>query len=161
MDIVLIAMGFLTLLGYVVMAIIRPQTALSGLDASTEMFVQAVPWIVVSMFAAGLIAQWLQPQLIARWLGREAGFGGILLGTLLGLFGTGSRWAMYPLAAGMFAADASPGAVFAFVTTWQLVSLPRLPAEIPFYGVNFTVVRAIVSVVIALIGGIVVNRWLA
>ncbi|QSO53371.1 permease [Alicyclobacillus curvatus] len=160
MDRVLVFISFLTLIGYITTAIFRPHTAGAGLDASVEMFIQAVPWIVVSMFAAGLLAQWLQPQVIARWLGRDAGFLAIVIGALMGTFGTGSRWAMYPLATGLLGADASPGAVFAFVTTWQLVSLPRLPAELPFYGLNFAVVRAVVSVIVAIIGGLLVNRIL-
>lgn len=160
MDAVLLLMSLITLLGYVVMALFRPSTALAGVNASLEMFVQAVPWIVVSMFAAGLIAQLLQPHQVARWLGREGGFGAVLLGALLGTLGTGSRWAMYPLATGLLAADASPGAVFAFVTTWQLVSLPRLPAELPFYGLDFATVRAIMSVALAILGGVLVNRFM-
>ena len=160
MDRVLVTISFVTLVGYVITAVFRPQTAVAGLEASVDMLIQAVPWIVVSMFAAGLLAQWLQPQAIARWLGRDTGFGAIVLGALMGTLGTGSRWAMYPLATGLLAANASPGAVFAFVTTWQLVSLPRLPAELPFYGMNFAVVRALVSVVVAIIGGFIVNRIL-
>lgn len=159
MDRMLVSMGIATLLGYLLLGFYRPHVASQGLSSAVDMFVQAIPWIVVSMFAAGLLAQLLHPPTIARWLGRESGLSGILIAALLGLFGTGSRWAMYPLAAGLLAANAGPGAVFAFVTSWQLVSLTRLPAEIPFYGPQFTIIRAIASVCLAVIGGVFIDRF--
>jgi uncharacterized membrane protein YraQ (UPF0718 family) len=154
----LIGLGAVTILGYLFLAIVRPEIASEGLESTAEMFTQSIPWIIVSLFAAGLIAQFFQPATIARWLGRESGIGGIVLGALLGMCGTGSRWAMYPLATGLLAAQASPGSVFAFVTSWQLLSLPRLPAEIPFYGLRFAILRAIVSLFIAILGGMIVER---
>lgn len=158
MDKMLITFAVTTLAGYLYLAMFRPKSAAMGLDVTVDMFVQALPWIVVSMFAAGLLSQFLDAQVIAKWLGREAGIVGILLGALLGMCGTGSRWAMYPLAAGMLAAEASPGSVFSFVTSWQLVSLTRLPAELPFYGGQFAFVRLVVSVLISVIGGLIVER---
>ncbi|RIV22980.1 hypothetical protein D2Q93_08415 [Alicyclobacillaceae bacterium I2511] len=158
MDKMLVGIGTVTLLGYLGTAWLRPSMAAEGLETTVQLFVQSVPWIVVSLFSAGLLAQWLHPPAIARILGQEARLYGILLGALLGTLGTGSRWAMYPIAAELLAAHASTGAVFAFVTTWQLVSLTRLPAEIPFYGGRFTILRAIISVVIAVVGGLLIEQ---
>ncbi len=158
MDKTLLSFAAFTVAAYVALWIFRPGVASEGLETTADMFVQALPWIVVSMLAAGLLSQFFHVHIVARWLGREAGIGGILLGAMFGMLGTGSRWAMYPLASGLLAANASPGAVFAFVTSWQLVSLPRLPAEVPFYGPEFAVVRMMVSIFIAVFGGILVNR---
>lgn len=163
MDKVLMYLGGTTLLGYLVLLLWRPSAAAEGLDNTFEMLWQAAPWIIVSMFTAGLISQIVRPSLIARYLGPQAGLLGIFIAAVIGIFGTGSKWAVYPLAAGLLAANATPGAVFSFMTTWQLVSLPRLPAELPFLGMRFTVSRVIVSILISFIGGILVNilweRW--
>jgi uncharacterized membrane protein YraQ (UPF0718 family) len=153
-DKVLVMIASLTALGYVLLGFLRPKLAMEGLDSTVEMLLQSAPWIIVSLFAAGLMAQFFHAELVARWFGKDAGVWGIVLAAILGLFGTGSRWAVYPLAAGLLTADASPGAVFAFLTSWQLVSLPRLPAEIPFLGVRFTLLRAAMSLFIAILGGI-------
>ncbi len=158
MDKILFSFAACTMAAYVTLWIFRPDLAAEGLETTAEMLVQALPWLVVSMFAAGLLSQFFHVHIVARWLGRQTGIGGILLGAVFGVLGTGSRWAMYPLAAGLLAANSSPGAVFAFVTSWQLVSLLRLPAEVPFYGPEFTVVRMMVSIFIAVCGGILVNR---
>ncbi|GGI95694.1 hypothetical protein GCM10010885_01710 [Alicyclobacillus cellulosilyticus] len=157
MDRTLWGLAWATCAGYLCAAVWRPSVAREGLEATVEMFIQAVPWIVVSMFAAGLMMQLIQPQAIVHLLGREAGVWGILAGALLGLCGTGSRWAVYPLAAGLLEAQASPGAIFAFLTTWQLVSLPRLPAEVPFLGPHYTIVRAVTSFAMAVLGGILIE----
>jgi uncharacterized membrane protein YraQ (UPF0718 family) len=157
MDIVLIIVFLVTVVGYGALSLVAPHMALSALQTTANMFVQSLSWIIVSMFAAGLMAEFFHPTSIAKWFGRESGILGILIGALLGLVGTGSRWAVYPLAAGLLAAKASPGAVFSFMTSWQLVSLPRLPAEVPFLGGQYTLLRAGVSFTVSIIGGILMN----
>jgi len=157
MDKTLVILGICTAIAYVIFGFLRPQLAAGGLDESAQTFLQSIPWIIVSIFAAGLVSQFLNPALIARYLSRDAGLKAIVIGASMGLLGTGSRWAVYPLAAGLISAEASYGAVFAFVTTWQLVSLPRVPAEIPFFGTDFTIIRAVMSFFIAIIGGILVE----
>ncbi|WP_067617698.1 permease [Alicyclobacillus acidiphilus] len=157
MDKSLVVLAIVTCGSYVVLSFVSPHIAAEGLDESWSMLTQSVPWIVVSMFAAGLAAQLIEPSSIARWFGPKSGLFGIVLAALLGLFGTGSRWAVYPIAAGLLSADATPGAVFAFITSWQLVSLTRLPAEVPFFGVRYTVIRTVISVLIAIAGGVLFN----
>jgi len=150
-----VATGF----GYVLACAQEPADALEAARSSLGMLAQSLPWIVVSMFLAGLVSQWLEPELVARWLGREAGIAGIVFGAVLGMLGTGSRFAVYPLAVSLLAADASPGAVVAFTTSWQLTSLARLPAEFPFFGVPFALVRFAISLVISVAGGLLFE-WL-
>ncbi|MCL6637945.1 MAG: permease, partial [Alicyclobacillus sp.] len=123
MDRVLLTFAVATAAGYLYTAVVHPAWADQALETALEMFWQSLPWIVVSMFMAGLLFLLFDPETLARALGREAGWSGWVLGALLGMAGTGSRWAMYPLAASLLAAKASPGAVFSFVTSWQLVSL--------------------------------------
>lgn len=157
MDKVLLILAGLTAVGYGFFAFARPVVFSEGLESSTQLILQALPWIIVSMFAAGLLAQFIEPKTVASWLGREAGLQGIIIGASLGLLGTGSRWAVYPLAAGLLAANAGAGSVFAFITSWQLVSVTRLPAEVPFFGLKFTVIRAAVSLFVAVLGGVMVD----
>ena len=159
MDKTLVAMGVLTLAAYLFLTVFRPETAAHGLESTVDMFVKAAPWIIVSMFAAGLMEQLIRAESVAHFLGRGLGPLGVVVGAVLGLFGTGSRWAVYPLAMGLLTTEANPGAVFAFMTTWQLVSLPRLPAEFPFLGVQFTFLRAVVSVLVAVLGGLLVDWY--
>ncbi|EJY56382.1 hypothetical protein URH17368_0907 [Alicyclobacillus hesperidum URH17-3-68] len=154
MDKTLIGLTAVTIAGYAICAWTRPELASEGWHEAMEMLVQAAPWILVSMFAAGLIAQLFDPAAIALWLGPKSGVIGITLAAFLGLVGTGSRFAVYPLAAGLLAADAAPGAVFAFVTSWQLISLSRLPAELPFFGIRYTALKTAVSLLMAIAGGI-------
>ncbi len=156
-DKVLLVFGGLTVAAYGILALVWPQPAREGLNQAGEMLLSALPWMMVSMLAAGLVAQFFEATSIARWLGRESGIAGVVIGATLGLLGTGSRWAAYPLAASLLAAEAGLGPVFAFMTSWQLVSLTRLPAEVPFFGVRFTLIRAIVSFLVAVIGGMLVD----
>lgn len=157
MDSILFVFWGLTIAAYGVITIVHPAWAKEGLSSTGDMLLQALPWMIVSMLGAGLVSQFINPAAIARRLGHGTGLVGIVLGAALGVMGTGSRWAVYPLASSLLAADAKAGAVFAFLTSWQLVSLPRLPAEIPFLGLNFTIIRAMVSFTVAVIGGFFID----
>src|SRR5579875_1027267 len=97
MDKTLIGLTAVTVAGYAICAWTRPELAAEGWHEAMEMLMQAVPWILVSMFAAGLIAQLFDPAAIALWLGPKSGVIGITLAAFLGLVGTGSRFAVYPL----------------------------------------------------------------
>ncbi|GMA55822.1 hypothetical protein C7445_11172 [Alicyclobacillus sacchari] len=154
MDKTLIGLAAVTAAGYAICAGARPEVAAEGWNEAIDMLVNAIPWILVSMFAAGLAAQLFDSAAIALWLGPQSGVIGITLAALMGLVGTGSRFAVYPLAAGLLAADAAPGAVFAFMTSWQLISLTRLPAELPFFGIRYTALKTAVSLLMAIAGGV-------
>jgi uncharacterized membrane protein YraQ (UPF0718 family) len=100
-------------------------------------------------FAIAGLAQVLIPKdLIARWLGDEAGTKGVLIGCVVGGLVPGAPYATFPLVAALYKGGASIGAVVGFVSAWSLWSVSRLPVEIALidpkpalirYGITFIV----------------------
>lgn len=133
----------------------QPHIALHSVQRSWTMFAKAFPWIVVSMLVAGLIESSLDRSALYRLFGPKAGLRGVLLATLAGSFGTGSRWGAYPLAAAMLSARAGLPSVMAFTTSWMLISIPRSASEFPFFGIRLTFFRIGVSYVAAFTAGLV------
>lgn len=153
MDRFLIAMLAITVVGYSVTLWIQPSLAVSSLKASYSMLLQSIIWILVSIFLAGLIEQWVQKKVVYLQVGKPNFWSEIGMGTLLGIFGTGSRWAAYPFAVTLLKTGLSPAGIIAFLTSWFLISLPRLGAEIPFLGFKFVLFRLFLSIGVSVLAG--------
>jgi len=83
----------------------------------------------------------LPKDLLSRWVGTESGLKGILVGTLAGGLTPGGPYVSLPVVAGLLKAGAGAGTMVAFLTSWSLWAVSRLPMEIGILGWKFTVLR--------------------
>ncbi|MDB5085136.1 MAG: hypothetical protein JWN30_2022 [Bacilli bacterium] len=160
MDPFLAGLIIITVVAYGVAFYYQPFLASSGIKTSLLTLAQSCLWIIVSIFFAGLLEQFLQKRFIYLHFGKHKGLFEILMGTLLGALGTGSRWAVYPLSVSLLNTGFSSAGVVAFISSWFLISLPRVGAEIPFLGAKFVFVRVIISLIVSVIAGGIARLWL-
>jgi hypothetical protein len=112
-----------------------------GLTRSKDMLIQVFP-LVVFAFIVGSMAQVLMPKgTVSHWIGKESGFRGILLGSVAGSFVPGGPYVSLPMAVSFLKAGAGVGTVVAFLTAWSVWAVGRLPLELGFLGVRFTLIR--------------------
>ncbi|MFQ5870056.1 MAG: permease, partial [Candidatus Zixiibacteriota bacterium] len=97
-------------------------------------------------------------ELLSRWVGKESGLRGILIGTLAGGLTPGGPFVSLPVAAGFLRAGASIGTMVAFLTGWSLWAVSRLPMEVGIMGWKFTVVRLATTFFFPPIAGLIANR---
>lgn len=128
-------------------------TLVAGLKSGGQTFVQLLPILISVFIVVGLSEQLLPQQVVARWLGEGAGLRGILLATGLGIVMPPSIFISFPLAATMYKAGASLGAGVAFVTSWSLLTLFRLPLEISIVGLRPTLIRVAVTAIVPPLAG--------
>lgn len=129
-------------LAFMLIAYLRHDGTLGkGLKAGGQSFLSLLPLLIAVFVVVGLSDLLIPRPLIARWLGRSAGFKGILLATVLGAFTPGGPFVSFPLVASLYGAGASIGPVVAFVTSWSLLALSRLPLEIGLVGPRLTLIR--------------------
>jgi len=108
-----------------------------------------VPRMICALIAAGFIGKLMPSDLIARYLGNEAGFTAILIATAAGLILPAGPVIAFSIAAVFARADASVPALIAFITSWSLFAAHRIfMYEIPLLGFTFTRLR-LASVAIA------------
>jgi uncharacterized membrane protein YraQ (UPF0718 family) len=153
-------------IGFVVVAVLmyatafafNPQTVVEGLKISvktlTDPNIGLIPLIISATLIAGLAQAVVPKEVLSSFLGEEAGLKGIGLGSLLGIVIPGSPYAIFPLVGGLYKGGAGVGTIIAFVSAWSLVSLSRIPTEIPFLGTKIVAVRIIVSLIFPIVLGI-------
>ena len=112
-----------------------------GLKSAFQMLVEILPLLVFAFIIAGMIKVLLPRDLLNKWVGMESGLKGILIGTVAGGLTPGGPYVSLPVVAGLLKAGASTGTMVAFLTSWSLWAVGRLPMEFGILGWKFTLLR--------------------
>jgi uncharacterized membrane protein YraQ (UPF0718 family) len=127
---------------------------LAGLLAGGRTLWRNLPLLLLGFAIAGLAQVLIPRELIAGWLGAEAGVKGILLGCVAGGLMPGSPYAAFPLVAALYQGGASMGAVVGFISAWSLWSVSRLPVEIALIDPRPALIRYAVTFVAPPVAGL-------
>lgn len=114
---------------------------LTGFKSAFKMVVEILPLLIFAFIIAGMVQVLLPKGLLSRWVGMESGLKGILIGTLAGGITPGGPYVSLPVVAGLLKAGASAGTMVAFLTSWSLWAIGRLPMEFGILGWKFTLLR--------------------
>jgi uncharacterized membrane protein YraQ (UPF0718 family) len=132
---------------------------LMGLRSAGNLLLQIIPLLILAFIVAGMIQVLVPVQLISRWIGAESGLRGILIGTLIGGIAPGGPYVSMPVAAGLLRVGASTGTMVAFLTSWSLWAVTRLPLEIGIMGWRFTLIRLACTFFFPPIAGLLANLF--
>jgi uncharacterized membrane protein YraQ (UPF0718 family) len=111
--------------------------------------------VLAGCLIGAFVARLLPRELVARWVGAESGFVGLLIATILGALLPGGPVTIYPVASAFLLVGADVGATIAFITSWTLLGYTRaLVWELPFFGLDFVIWRTIVALPLPIIAGL-------
>jgi len=113
----------------------------AGLKFALKVVVQIMPLLIFAFIVAGMVEVLLPREALSRWIGAESGFKGILLATLAGGVCPGGPYVSLPIVAGLLRSGASIGVVVAFLTSWSLWAVARLPMEVGILGWRVALIR--------------------
>jgi uncharacterized membrane protein YraQ (UPF0718 family) len=119
------------------------------------LFGSMLPKVLAGCLIGAFVTLLLPRETVARWVGADSGFSGILLATVAGAILPGGPFTIYPVAAAFLAVGADVGAACAFVIAWSLLGYTRaIVWELPFFGLDFVTWRIIVSLPLPILAGI-------
>ena len=114
---------------------------ITGMKSALNMIIQISPLLFFALIIAGLVQVLLPHELLSKWIGKESGFRGIIIGTIAGGLSPGGPYVSLPIVAGLLRSGASVGTMVAFLTGWSLWAVSRLPMEVGILGWKFTLIR--------------------
>ena len=129
-----------------------------GLKSAGNLLLQIIPLLIFAFIVAGMIQNLIPKEMISKWVGTESGFRGILIGTALGGITPGGPYVTMPIAAGLLRTGAGLGTMVAFITSWSLIAVARLPMEVGLMGWKFTLIRLACTFFFPPIAGLIANR---
>ncbi|MEX2352565.1 MAG: hypothetical protein WD709_00155 [Gammaproteobacteria bacterium] len=128
-----------------------------GLTRGLEQFAIIVPRMICALIGAEFMAMMVPAEVIARFLGNEAGLLAILIGSFTGLLIPAGPIISFSIAATFAKAGASTPAVIAFLTAWSVFTIHRiLIYEVPLLGVSFLRLRLLSVAILPVTAGILV-----
>jgi uncharacterized membrane protein YraQ (UPF0718 family) len=136
---------------------------IAGLKSAWGMTWQILPLLLFAFITAGLVQVLIPREAIAKWVGDESGIRGILIGTLAGAFTPGGPYVSLPVAAGLLKAGAGMGTMVAFLASWSLIAVSRLPLQIGIMGWRFTLIQLVSVMIFPPIAGLIANllvKWI-
>lgn len=131
----------------------------SGLKSGLQMTVTILPLLLFAFIVAGMVQVLLPHELLSRWVGTESGMRGILLGTLAGGLCPGGPYVSLPLVAGLAKSGAGVGTLVAFLTSWSLWAVARLPMEVGILGWRFTLIRLVSTFFFPPVAGLIAHLF--
>ena len=114
---------------------------ISGLKSSANLGISILPLLVFAFVVAGMVQVLIPKEAIARWIGAESGMRGIFIGTIAGALAPGGPYTNMPVAAAFLSAGAGVGTGVAFLTSWSLLAIYRIPLEVGLLGWRFAIFR--------------------
>ena len=126
---------------------------ITGLQMGGKMILQMFPLLVCALVVAGMIQVLIPHEAIAKWVGTESGWRGILIGSVAGALTPGGPYVSMPLVAGLFRAGAGTSTLVAYITGWSVWAVARLPLEIGIIGPRFALIRMVCSILLPPLAG--------
>ena len=126
--------------------------------ATTISYAKEMALIMPAVFILiGLIEVWIPGDKIQKWLGASSGIKGVFISFLMGTLPTGPLYLAFPLAASLLKKGASITNIVIFLGSWAALKIPQLLVEIKFLGGAFTIVRFVLTLIVIIIMGIIMN----
>ena len=144
------------LITVVLLALVHAKGGSSGAAAYEGLttLAKVLPVLAFALVAASCLVYLVPEELVAKWVGKEAGAKGIFIASFVGMIvPPGGPIVVYAIAAGLLKAGASIATMVAFVTAYNLLAIHRFPFELTMVGWKFVVLRTASVMVLAPLAG--------
>ena len=131
----------------------------TGLKAAWIMTIQVLPLLIFAFIVAGMVQVLIPGEIIAKWVGAESGFRGILIGSIAGGLSPGGPYVSLPIVAGLLKSGAGVGTMVAFLTGWSIWAVGRIPMEVGILGWKFTLIRIASTFIFPPIAGYIAHLF--
>ncbi len=159
-DRIFIAVLVLAVASAVLLYAVRGEDAIwAALDGDLRLFALLAFFVPAVLFLSAYFEVVTPKAVIEKWLGAGAGFKGILISTVAGMFTPGGPWLAFPVVLALRRAGADWGPLVAYVTSWSLLSVARiLVFEIPLVGMDFVAVRYPATLLLPIAAGVIAGQ---
>jgi uncharacterized membrane protein YraQ (UPF0718 family) len=125
------------------------------LGSDLTLFAEMLPKVLAGCLIGTFVTLLLPRELVARWVGHESGFTGLLIAAFFGFFLPGGPITIYPVAGAFLIMGADAGAVVSFIVSWTLIGYTRaLVWELPFFGSDFVLWRIAEALPLPIVAGL-------
>lgn len=140
-----------------ILFIIDQEKTIKGLKIGLKKIRKNSPVFLNMIILVALSLYFVSDELILRFLGDGSGAIGVALAGSLGSIAFMPGFVAFPLAGILLEKGVSYTVIAAFTTTLMMVGIVTYPIEKDFFGLKITVIRNIISLIMAVIVSIVIG----
>ena len=122
--------------------------------------VEMITFIPALFIIVGLFDVWVLKEKIQKHIGQESGIKGIAIVVLLAMLQAGPLYGAFPVAYMLWKKGASIKNIFIYLGAFSSLKIPMLGIEIAYLGIQFTLVRTLVSLPLFIAIGYLMEWWL-
>jgi uncharacterized membrane protein YraQ (UPF0718 family) len=126
----------------------------------TQSFIEMITFMPFLFIIVGLFDVWVPKEKIQKHIGQESGIKGIVLVILLAMLQAGPLYGAFPVAYMLFKKGASIRNIFIYLGAFSSMKIPMLGIEIGYLGIQFSLVRTLVSLPLFIGIGYLMERYL-
>lgn len=139
--------------------VVGPEAFAEGWARDRQMLADLLPRVAAAQVVAGLAWILLPRDRVSAFLRRNQGRRGLVIAAAAGAITPGGPASAFPFLAILAGAGADRGILVAFITSWALLGLQRIIMwDIPLMGMDFSVLRFVISAPLPIIAGMVARR---
>lgn len=133
-------------------------TVVHVLIGDLDLMINVLPRMALGVLIFGLLTVLVPRDWVAKHMGRDSGWKGLIIGLLAGAVTPGGPWVIYPIAAMLVRFGAEAGAVVTFMMSWSLLGMNRfLVWEVSFLGEELAGMRMLAALPFPILAGIAVR----
>jgi uncharacterized membrane protein YraQ (UPF0718 family) len=110
-----------------------------------QSFIEMITFIPFLFIIVGLFDVWVPKEKIQKHIGQGSGIKGIGLVVLLAMLQAGPLYGAFPVAYLLYKKGASIRNIFIYLGAFTSMKIPMLGIEIGYLGIEFSLVRTLVS----------------
>lgn len=145
------------LIGAFVIYIINPTLAEEAFSQFFSLLKKIGPillFVFALVFAFNLF---INPKVIAKYMGSEKGFSGWLISIAAGIMSMGNIYIWYPLLADLREKGMKDSLIVTFLYN-RSIKLPLVPFIIHYFGLPFMIILTVYIVIFSIINGLLVDK---
>lgn len=150
------ALMIATLLAYLYLFIVKPKFARKCAKGSLKTIRDLAVPIIAALFIASAIRSLVPSEILAGFLGEQAGLAAVFLGVAIGSVLPACPFISFPIIAGVYAAGASLAGVMAMLFGSGLAFVCRVTCDLTFFNPKVAGIRVMLSFFTAVVAGLLV-----
>jgi len=130
----------------------------AALLKTVKVIAEIAPILLIVIFFTALINRLFRPEALAKHLGHESGLRGWLIALFAGILSHGPMYAWYPMIEDLKKHGLRDGLVVTFFYA-RSIKIPLLPLMIAYFGLGFTMLLSLYTVIASLLQGLILDRF--
>ncbi|WGS64086.1 hypothetical protein [Marinitoga aeolica] len=142
----------------IILIFFNPDKAILGIKYAVKTFLYLLPIIVSVAYLTGFISEIIPKQTIKKFVGKESGFKGKLLGGIFGTLMIGPAYAFYPFFAELINNGANIGVIAVTIAAWS-IKIQWLPFALSILDIKFVLLLNLFIIIYAFSSGYIMELF--